>query len=138
MLREYKAFLFRGNLLQLAVAFVMGAAFNAMVQAFANDTIVGTVSDLIGLAYTAGMTVGVVRVGALLGAVLNFVIVASVLFLLIKAAERFQREADEEPPAPAEDVVLLREIRDLLAAGAEPAAAVPPGGVSPPRGADGP
>lgn len=118
MLAEYKAFLFRGNLLDLAVAFILGAAFNAVVQSFANDIIMAAIAGLIGLDEVAEMTAGPLLIGRFVSTLLSFVIVATVLFVIIKAAARFQRPAVEDTPAPESDEVLvLREIRDALLAG---------------------
>lgn len=118
MLAEYKAFLFRGNLLDLAVAFILGAAFNAVVQSFANDVIMAAVAGLFGLKSVEAMSVGPILVGKFLATLLSFVIIATVLFLIIKAAARFIRPSDEEVPTPdSDEVVILREIRDALVAG---------------------
>ena len=117
MWQEYKAFLFRGNLLELATAFILGLAFNAIVQALANDVILGTIAEIIGLDHIMAMTIGPVLVGTLIGAIISFVIVASVLFFVVRAAGRYRRAeeaVEEEMPGPPEDVALLREIRDLL------------------------
>ncbi len=117
MLAEYKAFLFRGNLLDLAVAFILGAAFNAVVQSFANDVIMEAVAGLFGLDGVEALAIGPILIGRFLAALLSFVIVATVLFVLIKAAARFVRPPVEEVPAPdSDEVVLLREIRDALVA----------------------
>ena len=116
MLREYKEFLFRGNLLELAVAFILGAAFNAVVQSFSSDIIMESVAGLFGLDNVERLTAGPMLVGRFLAALLSFVIIATVLFLLIKAAARFQRPDDTPAPDP-DEVVLLREIRDALRAG---------------------
>ncbi len=118
MLREYKEFLFRGNLLDLAVAFILGAAFNTVVQSFANDVIMAAIAGLVGLDDVSQMKAGAILIGRFLAALLSFFIIATVLFLIIKAAARFQRPAVEDTPAPESDeVVLLREIRDALRAG---------------------
>lgn len=118
MLREYKEFLFRGNLLDLAVAFILGAAFNAVVQSFANDIIMAAIAGLVGLDSLAEMRLGPMLIGNFLAALLGFVIIATVLFAIIKAASRFTRPPVDEMPAPETDeVLLLREIRDELRAG---------------------
>ncbi|MBA2316815.1 MAG: large conductance mechanosensitive channel protein MscL [Euzebyales bacterium] len=117
MLREYQEFLFRGNLLDLAVAFILGAAFNAVVQSFANDVIMAPISAALGFDDLSAMRAGGIAVGLFLAALLSFVVIATVLFFIIKAAERFKRneELAEETPVPTDETVLLREIRDLLA-----------------------
>lgn len=118
MLAEYKAFLFRGNLLDLAVAFILGAAFNAVVQSFANDVIMAAVAGLFGLDRVGQIKVGPMFVGRFLATVLSFVIVATVLFFIMKAAARFIRSSEDEVATPdTDEVVLLREIRDALVSG---------------------
>ena len=127
MIKEFKEFINRGNIVELAVAFVMGVAFSAVVSSFVDRI----VNPLIGLAFNTasldtwatfgkideatGLPAG--SVGAFIGAVLNFLIVAWVLFLVIKAYNRMQaqeEESPEEPAAPSEEVVLLTEIRNSL------------------------
>lgn len=128
MLREFREFINRGNLVDIAVGFVMGAAFTAVVTALTTRVI----SPLIGLVFNvAGLesvwTFGPVdpetgvpqgSVGAFLAAVINFVIVALVVFLFVKGYNsmraRWEREQEEAAEEPAEEVVLLREIRDAL------------------------
>ena len=116
MLKEYKEFLFRGNLLDLAVAFILGVAFAAVVSSFANDVIMAAVAGLLGSDNVAAMQAGDVKYGLFLAAVLNFVIVATVMFFIVRAAKRFQRAPVEETPVVSDEVVLLREIRDALRA----------------------
>ena len=113
MLKEYKEFLFRGNLLDLAVAFVLGVAFSAVVSALADDVIMGTIARYLDLESLADITLGPVLVGTFIGALLTFLIVATVLFFLLRAAARYQRSAEVETP-DTDEVLLLREIRDLL------------------------
>ena len=118
MINEYKAFLFRGNLLDLAVAFILGAAFNAVVQSLANDVIMAAVAGVVGLDSVEEMAVGPMLIGRFLAALISFVIIATVLFMIIKAAARFQKPTPAETDVPPSDeVVLLREIRDALRAG---------------------
>ena len=127
MIKEFKEFINRGNIVELAVAFVMGVAFSAVVSSFVDRI----VNPLIGLAFNTasldtwatfgkideatGLPAG--SVGAFIGAIINFLIVAWVLFLVIKAYNRMQaqeEEAPEEPAAPSDEVVLLTEIRNSL------------------------
>lgn len=127
MLKDFKAFLFRGNLLDLATAVILGLAFNAVVQSLVKDIItpflaaVGGKPNFDDLTFRVGD--GVVRYGAFLTLLANFVIVAAVIFLMLKAAARAQKlratadEPDDSAPPPSDDVVLLREIRDLIAMG---------------------
>lgn len=127
MIKEFKEFINRGNIVELAVAFVMGVAFSAVVNTFVDRII----NPLIGLAFNTasldtwatfgkideatGLPAG--SVGAFIGAIINFLVIAWVLFLVVKAYNRMQREEEEtpeEPAAPSEEVVLLTEIRDSL------------------------
>lgn len=119
MLSEFKEFAFKGNLLDIAVGFVLGAAFNAVVQSFAGDVLMQAVAAVFGRPDFTALAWGPIRYGAFLTALVDFLIIAWALFLVVKAANRMQREempADQPPPQPAEDIVLLREIRDALAA----------------------
>ena len=125
MLAEYKKFLFRGNLLDLAVAFILGLAFNAVVASLANDVIMALVAGLFGLDGVAAMELGPMKIGLFLAAVINFVIIATVLFMIIQAAKRFQRIEPEEAVAPTDETLLLTEIRDLLAAQQQPPSSSP-------------
>ena len=115
MWQDYKAFLFRGNLLELAVAFILGVAFNAVVQALAEDVIMAPIADALGFDELAAWTVAGVQVGVFLAALFSFVVVATVLFFLMKAAERFRNEEEgADVDLQAEQNELLREIRDAL------------------------
>jgi large conductance mechanosensitive channel len=114
MLKEYKEFLFRGNLLDLAVAFILGVAFAAVVSSFAKDVIMAAIAGLLGLDNVSAMEAGGVQYGLFLSALLSFVVIATVMFMIVRAAKRFQRAPVEETPVDSDEVVLLREIRDAL------------------------
>lgn len=131
MIKEFKDFAMKGNLVDIAVGFVMGAAFKEVVTAFTG----GIVSPLIGLIFNAdfkdlkyvvvegvanaeGVIAGEVAVlwGAFLTNVIDFIIVAFVMFMIVKAVNAMKKKEEEAPAAPKgpsqED--LLGEIRDLL------------------------
>jgi len=126
MVQEFKEFISRGNMIELAVAFVLGVSFQSVITAITGRVITPSIGLLFGepdfdtlLMFGAidpetGMQVG--SVGAVLTALLNFVLVALALFLVVKAYNRMRRSvpAEPEPEAEPEDVVLLREIRDAL------------------------
>lgn len=139
MWAEYKAFLLRGNLLDLAVAFIMGVAFSAVVTSFTDDVIGQLIAAIAGQPdfSQVGLVLGdtTIRIGAFLTAVVNFLIVASILFLLMRAASRFQRPPVEDTPTPdSDEVVLLRDILETLR-GSDTTATGPGGpapGASPP------
>ena len=130
MISEFKEFVSRGNVVDLAVGGVIGAAFGKIVTALVN----GIVMPLVGVALggvsvsdwkyvitpasvdAAGAEVAEVAVqyGMLIQTAIDFVLIALVIFLFLKAYNRMQKKAEEAPAAPAEEVLLLREIRDSL------------------------
>ena len=122
MLQEFKAFAMRGNVIDLAVGVVIGAAFNKIVGSLIDDVITPLVLkpalDAANLSHLSELTAfGTVKYGVFLAAVLNFIIVAFVLFLIIKGINHAQRKEEVKPVAPAAppaDIQLLTEIRDLL------------------------
>jgi large conductance mechanosensitive channel len=123
MIKEFREFILRGNVVDLAVAVVIGAAFTAVVQALVKDIItpliaaIGGQPDFSGLDFTINGSV--FRYGDFLNAVVAFLMVAAVIFFLVvkplNALAARRKEEAPEPEAPAEDVRLLTEIRDLLA-----------------------
>lgn len=144
MLQEFKAFLFRGNVIDLAVAVVIGAAFAGVVAAFVEGVItpiVGLVGGgdfsqfVITLRREDGLPVSQLRWGAVVTALVNLVLVAAAIFFVVvkplnvvMARRRAGQEPVEETPVPSDEAVLLTEIRDLLLAqqGPGPAPAPPP------------
>ena len=122
MLQEFKAFAMRGNVIDLAVGVVIGAAFNKIVGSLIDDVITPLVLkpalDAANLSHLSELTAfGTVKYGVFLAAVLNFIIVAFVLFLIIKGINHAQKKEEAKPAAPAAppaDIQLLTEIRDLL------------------------
>jgi large conductance mechanosensitive channel len=119
---DFKKFLLRGNLLDLAVAVVVGVAFNAVVQSFANDIIMGLVGAIFRQPNFNSVVIhighGRVHVGNFITALLNFLIVALACFIAIKSFETMQRlrrgpHVEEEIPLTM-DQQFLQEIRDLL------------------------
>lgn len=123
MWAEFKAFISRGNVLDLAVAVIIGGAFGAIVTSFVNDIIMPLVGVILGgidftsLSITLGSSA--ILYGNFIQAIINFLIIAFSIFLVVKAANSFQRkqEAAPAPPAPpSKEETLLAEIRDLLKA----------------------
>ncbi len=117
MLAEFKAFIMKGNLIELAVAFVLAAAFGVLVASFVDDIVMQIVAAIFGEPDFAAIGFDIngstIRVGAFLNALVSFVIVAFVLFLIVKAYNRMQK-AKEATAGPSETDLLV-EIRDLLA-----------------------
>ncbi len=139
MLKEFKEFIARGNVIDLAVGVIIGAAFGAITTSLVDDVIMPVVGLLLGgvdfgsmfvvlsnpgnvhvpatpeLAKEAGIVT--LNYGVFVNAVTNFLIIAAAVFVLVKAVNRMRREqpaAPEPPAAPPEDIQLLREIRDAL------------------------
>jgi large conductance mechanosensitive channel len=130
MIGEFKDFAMRGNVVDMAVGVVIGAAFGKIVTSFTNDLLmppIGLVTggaDFSDLSLTLKQAVGetaavTVNYGAFINVVLDFAIIAFAIFLLVKAMNAAKQEEEEEeapaaPPAPSREEVLLMEIRDAL------------------------
>lgn len=122
MLKEFKAFAMRGNVVDLAVGVIIGGAFGKIVGSFIDDVITPLLLkpalEAANLTRLEELTMfGTVKYGNFLSAVINFIIVAFVLFLLIKGMNSTKKKEAEAPAAPAPppaDITLLTEIRDLL------------------------
>jgi large conductance mechanosensitive channel len=139
MLKEFKAFAMRGNVVDLAVGIVIGAAFGTIVASVVNDVLMPPIGLLLGnvdfsnlfvllkdgnpagpyasLAQAKAAGAVSLNVGVFINAIINFLIVAFAIFIVVKAINRMKREeaaAPAAPPAPTKDQVLLTEIRDLL------------------------
>ncbi|HEY3437187.1 MAG TPA: large conductance mechanosensitive channel protein MscL [Actinotalea sp.] len=118
-MKGFKDFIMRGNLVELAVAFIVGAAFATVVKSF-TDVILSLIGKVGGNPDFNNVKPGGVPVGAFITALVAFLIVAAVVYFFVvqpyeAAKARFSRSAEVDA-APDEDVVLLTEIRDLLAA----------------------
>lgn len=145
ILDEFKTFAIKGNVVDMGVGIVIGAAFTTIVGSFVDDLlnpILGVITggidfsnyflnlgsgEFASLAAAQEAGAPTVNYGLFINAVINFLIVSFALFLLIKQTNRLRHAAEEGPeepdtPEPAADVVLLTEIRDLLAGGSHPEA----------------
>ena len=136
MLKEFKEFALKGNMLDLAIGIIIGAAFGAIVSSLVDDIIMPPVGLLLGgvdfsqifvvldgegdfntieQAKEAGAVTW--NIGMFINALIKFLIVAFAVFLLVKAINKLVRKQEQEKPEappPAEEIVLLREIRDIL------------------------
>jgi len=140
--KEFSDFIKRGNVIDLAVAVVIGGAFSAIVTSLVNDVIMPVISLLTGgidfsnlfislngetyatLAAAKDAGASVLAYGSFIQAIINFLIIAFVIFLVVKAMntamdkmsklKRKEEETKEEKPSKSDEVVLLEEIRDLL------------------------
>lgn len=126
MLKEFKKFAMRGNVMDLAIAVVIGAAFGKIVTALVDNIITPIMGILLGgisfenLSFPVGDAV--VTYGLFIQAVIDFIIIAFAIFLFIKLLNRFKSKKEAEKPVPVPDpqTELLREIRDLLKKEQEP------------------
>lgn len=130
---EFKAFAMRGNVIDLAVGVVIGAAFGKIVTSLVDNIIMPPLGVVIGnvdfselvirigtpVADAKGVVTGgaIIKYGVFLNTVIQFVIVALAIFLVVKLMNRLVKHEEAAPAPPAPDVVLLTDIRDLLKAG---------------------
>lgn len=117
---EFKAFAMRGNVVDLAVAVVIGAAFGKIVSSLVENIFMPVISILVGGVDFTGWALSVgeinIKYGAFVQSVFDFVIVAFVIFMVVKAMAKLQKKEEEKPAAkePSVEVKLLTEIRDSL------------------------
>lgn len=118
MLKEFKAFLMKGNILELAVAVVLGAAFGAVVTSFTEDILMQIIGAIGGQPDFSSLVInigdGEIKYGAFLNALISFVIIAFAIFMILKAIAKVMPKKEEAAAGPSEEVVLLTEIRDAL------------------------
>ncbi|MGC9354255.1 MAG: large-conductance mechanosensitive channel protein MscL [Mariniphaga sp.] len=139
MLKEFKSFAMKGNVLDLAVAVIIGGAFGKIITSFVNDVLMPPIGMLLGNRDFGNMRVILknaqeavmqgddivtpaiaevsIRYGAFVNTVLDFIIVAFAIFMVIKAYNRMKKKeeaAPAAPPAPSKEETLLAEIRDIL------------------------
>ena len=136
MFKEFKKFISRGNVMDMAVGLILATYFGAIIKSLVNDIIMPPVGQMMGgvdfkdLKYVLQEAVVdaegkvvtpevAITYGAFINTIITFIIVAFAIFMVVKAynnmKERMEKEKEEAaPPAPPEDIVLLKEIRDLL------------------------
>ena len=119
MIKEFKEFIQQGNVMALAVAVIIGAAFGAIVSSLVDNIITPVIGLIMGGVDFSSLSIqfgeATIGYGAFIQAIIDFLIIAFVVFLMVKAVNKVQGPEEEDAPAaPAEDVVLLGEIRDLL------------------------
>ncbi len=118
---EFKEFISKGNVMTMAVGIIIGSTFTAIITSLVNDIITPLIGMLIGGIDFSGISVTIgsasIMFGTFIQAVINFILTAFILFLIVKAFNKFQRKKKEEPakaPEPSAEEKLLTEIRDLL------------------------
>ena len=132
MVSEFKAFIARGNVLDLAVAVIIAAAFGKIVTALVDGIIMPIVgmamggvdfsqlffaldgNDYANLAAAQEAAAPVITYGAFIQTIIDFLLIALVIFMIVKAYNRMIKKEEAAPAAPAEEILLLREIRDSL------------------------
>lgn len=128
MLQEFKKFAMRGNVVDMAVGIIIGAAFGKIVSSFVNDVLMPPIGMLLGgidfssFSFTLkeaadGAEAVVLKYGAFINTIIDFVIVAWAIFMVIKAMNALKKKEEAAPPAPPKpspEVALLTEIRDAL------------------------
>ncbi len=130
MISEFKDFAMKGNLVDMAVGVVMGAAFGTVVKSFIEGIFMPAISpvlkgiDLANMKYTVSEAVmegdkvikpaAIIDIGSFLTNLISFIIVAFVMFMIIKGMNKAKKKEEEAPAAPPANEVLLAEIRDLL------------------------
>jgi large conductance mechanosensitive channel len=134
MIREFREFIMKGNVLDLAVAVIIATAFGAIVTSLVNDIIMPPIGWLLGgvnfndlyinlsntsypsLAAAEAAGAPVIKYGAFIQTIINFLIIAWVIFLIVKAANRMRKPAEAPAAEPTNEELLLTDIRDLLRA----------------------
>ena len=118
LIKDFKAFIMRGNVVELAVAVIIGAAFGAIVSSLVDHVVTPLLlTPALKIAHLQDIDKlqwGAVKYGLFLANVIKFIIIAFILFLIIKAVQRFQKKKDAAPPEPTLTEKLLTEIRDEL------------------------
>jgi large conductance mechanosensitive channel len=118
MLQEFKSFAMKGNVVDLAVGVIIGAAFGKIVASLVEDVIMPILGTLIGGINFSGLAITIgsatLKYGKFLQTCLDFLIIAWAIFVAVKLINRLRKEEPAAPPAPPKQEVLLEEIRDIL------------------------
>ncbi len=117
MLKEFREFAMKGNIVDLAVAVIIGGAFGAIIKALTDKILMPIIGSFIGKDFESLSTTvnGVdIQYGAFIQAIVNFILIAFFVFLLVKAMNSMKKKEVAAPAPTPEEIVLLREIRDSL------------------------
>jgi large conductance mechanosensitive channel len=118
MMKEFKAFIMRGNVVDLAVAVIIGGAFGVIISSFVDDIItpllLAPALKAAGAENIGALTWGAVKYGNFLAAVIKFLVIAFVLFLIVRSMNSLKKPVAPAAPAGPTEVELLTQIRDLL------------------------
>jgi large conductance mechanosensitive channel len=116
-IKEFKDFAMKGNVMDLAVGVIIGGAFGKIIGSLVDDVLMPVIGTLVGSDFEKMATTingATVKYGLFIQNIVNFLIIALVIFMLIKAMNSMKKKEAEAPAAPPEDITLLREIRDSL------------------------
>ena len=125
MIKEFRAFAMRGNVIDMAVGIIIGAAFGKIVSSFVGDVLMPPIGMILGgvdfsnLAFTLKEASGdvppvTINYGIFINAVIDFIIIAFAIFLVVRAVNKLQKKREDVPHEPSQEEKLLTEIRDLL------------------------
>ncbi|MCO6497545.1 MAG: large conductance mechanosensitive channel protein MscL [Chitinophagaceae bacterium] len=118
LLKDFKAFAMKGNVMDLAIAVILGAAFGAIVSSFVDDILtpllLAPALSAVGVDEIAELHWGTVKYGNFLAAVIKFLVYAFVIFMLIRTMQKFEKKKEDAPAEPSSTDKLLTEIRDEL------------------------
>jgi len=118
MIKEFREFLQQGNVIDLAMAVIIGGAFGAIINSLVDDIFMPVIGILIGGIDFSGLSIqvgeAVILFGNFIQAIINFVIIASAMFLVIRSYNQLRSEEKSAPPKPSAEEKILAEIRDLL------------------------
>ncbi|MBU2229368.1 large-conductance mechanosensitive channel protein MscL [Patescibacteria group bacterium] len=125
MLKEFKEFAMKGNVMDMAVGVIIGAAFGKIVSSLVSDVIMPPIGVLTGGVDFANLSITIKKAtetaeavtmnyGLFLNSIVDFIIIAFVIFIVIKQINKLKKKEEIKPAEPSEDILLLREIRDSL------------------------
>lgn len=132
MLKDFKEFAIKGNLIDMAVGFIMGAAFQKVVSSLVKDVLMPPIGKMMGgvdfsqlflplqetaittLAEAEKAGIPIVRYGSFIQTIIDFVIIAFTIFIVVKVINNMKKKEEAKPAEPSEDILLLRDIRDSL------------------------
>lgn len=118
MIKEFKDFISRGNVVDMAVGIIVGAAFTSIVKSLVNNLVDPLIGIFVGKIDLSNLilTIGDAqfKYGSFLNSVINFLIISFVVFLMVKAINRFRNKKEEEPAKLSEEAQYLKEITELL------------------------
>jgi large conductance mechanosensitive channel len=125
LLKEFRSFVMRGNVVDMAVGIVIGAAFGKIVSSFVSDVLMPPIGLLLGGVDFSNLMITIkaasgdvpavaVKYGVFVNTIIDFIIIAFAIFLVVLAMNKMQKKKEEAPPKPSNEEKLLSEIRDLL------------------------